>query len=98
MSQVADTGTEIVLTVRDAAGVVIDLTGSNGQIIIRRPDGTRAFPDTELSDAPTDGTLHCTTLLSTFALQGAYQIQGTWTNEAGLWHTSIASVYVRGNL
>lgn len=99
MAQVADTGTQITLTIKDSAGVAVDLTGATSpQITIRQPSGALVTPTTSVVSPATDGKLRCLTLVGTFSAPGEYSAQGYWANEAGSWRTKQRKFWVEANL
>jgi hypothetical protein len=73
---VGDTGTNIVVTIKDQDNAVIDVSAAlTLEIKMRRPDGTKITKTATFTTDGTDGQIQFSSLSTDFTIKGIYQFQ-----------------------
>lgn len=94
--KVGDVGTVFTLTIQDAAGVAIDISGaSTKDVVVMKSDGTKVTRTGTFTGDGTDGKLDWTSLVGDLDTAGILQMEAYVKLPSGEWRTTIATVDVR---
>ncbi len=96
---VGDIGTVITVTVKDADGVALDISGATTKnFIFKKPNNTLATVAASFVNSGTDGKLKYTSLSTTFDQAGEWQLQVYLVLPTGTWNSDIEYFKVWRNL
>jgi hypothetical protein len=94
-----DIGTDIVITVKDENGVVVDIsTASVLSIIMQKPNNTKVTKTAAKVGTGTDGKMHYVTLINDLDQAGIWTLQAYVEITAGKWYSDYQSMIVYPNL
>ena len=93
-----DTGTKLLITIKDNGGVVDISSASSLSIFIKRPDGTVLTRAGILETDGTDGKMYYIIVAGDLNEAGLYKIQAQVTLTSGAFYSSTAGFKVHCNL
>lgn len=94
-----DIGTLFVITVKDEAGAVVNIsTATVTEIIFKLPGGTILTKTGAFATDGSDGVLHYTTIVGDLSTVGNWGMQAHVTMPAGEWHSDETSFRVWENI
>lgn len=96
---VGDVGTDIVLTVLDQDGAVVNLgTATTLEIIFDKPDGVNLTKTASLVTNGSDGKIHYVFIAGDLDQKGEWRYQARVVLSTGTWRTDVARFWVEDNL
>jgi hypothetical protein len=94
-----DIGTLFIATVKDEAGVAVDIsTATVKRILFHPPDGALVTKAGAFSTTGVDGKLQYMTVAGDLSLVGNWSYQVYVEMPAGKWHSDVATFRVYENL
>jgi hypothetical protein len=98
--QLSDIGTVFEITLKDAAGAVVDISGAvTKQLIFRKPDGTKLTKDASYkTGGGIDGVLTYMATTNDIDAAGDWRIQAKVVLVSGTWYSSVGFFTVEANL
>ena len=87
---IGDTGTNIILTIKNQDDTVIDVsTATTHEIKMRRAAGTKVTKTSSFTTDGTDGKIQFTSLATDFSVRGVYKFQAHIVDGGADYHTTI---------
>lgn len=93
-----DVGTELLITVKDQNGTVIDLSAATVTLLLRKPTGTVISRTPTLKTTGLDGKLSYLSVADDFDRAGSYAAQLLIVIGSGSWHSDAYEFTVAPNL
>ena len=96
---VNDWGTKFVITIKDEAGAVVDVSSaSTRKIYFTKPNGELLTNDAGFMTDGTDGKIQYTTIEGDVDIPGTWKVQGMIETAEGEWSSDITEFEVEPNL
>jgi len=97
--QVGDIGTIFEVTVKDEAGVAVNLSSATTkEILLQKPDKTVLTKTASFKTTGTDGIITYTLSSGDINQNGIWSIQAHVILPSGEWHSSVEAFEVLGNI